>query len=69
MSAVMAVLPEVEDVLAPFYPRPHWGKLFTVDIEALSASYEKWSDFGLLLRELDPGGKFRNEFVKQYFPL
>jgi xylitol oxidase len=29
-EGVRAVLPVIEDVLAPFEPRPHWGKLLTM---------------------------------------
>ena|SRR3974377_71330 len=28
--AVQALLPVIEKELAPFQPRPHWGKLFTI---------------------------------------
>ena len=32
-EAVRAVLPVIDDVLAPFDPRPHWGKVFTLGHE------------------------------------
>jgi alditol oxidase len=63
MAKVASVLAEVEEALAPFDPRPHWGKLFSTGADTLAASYPKWADFDALMRRLDPAGKFRNDFV------
>ncbi|HWZ98789.1 MAG TPA: D-arabinono-1,4-lactone oxidase [Candidatus Dormibacteraeota bacterium] len=60
---VSKLLPVIERELAPFKPRPHWGKLFTVSHAQLRASYEKLSDFIELARKFDPNGKFRNDFL------
>jgi xylitol oxidase len=68
ISAVMPVLADIEEALAPWDPRPHWGKLFTIGPDALSSSYPRWNDFGGLMHELDPIGKFRNDFINGYFP-
>ncbi len=35
VDAVLPVIAEVEERLAPFEPRPHWGKLFGVDPDVL----------------------------------
>lgn len=61
--AVRNVLPVIERELSPFQPRPHWGKLFTVDPATLRSRYEKLDDFRKLARKYDPKGKFRNEFL------
>jgi xylitol oxidase len=61
--AVSKLLPVIERELAPFQPRPHWGKLFTLSPAALRSSYEKLPDFIQLARKFDPQGKFRNEFL------
>jgi len=61
--AVSKVLPLIERELAPFHPRPHWGKLFTLRPAQLQAAYEKRSDFLALVRQFDPNGKFRNDFL------
>lgn len=57
VAAVLPVLDLVERTLAPFDPRPHWGKLFT-----------RWpecpDDFRALVRRLDPAGKFGGEFTR-----
>lgn len=60
-AQVLALLPRIERALAPFGPRPHWGKLF-----AASAVYPRHEDFLRLAHALDPGGKFRNEFVERH---
>ncbi len=62
--AVQKVLPVIERELAPFHPRPHWGKLFTMRSERLRASYEKLPEFVELSRKYDPQGKFQNEFLR-----
>jgi alditol oxidase len=64
--AVSAVLPEIEARLAPFEVRPHWGKLFTLAPAEVQKRYPRLGDFRRLLGEVDPGGKFRNDFVDRY---
>lgn len=63
---VMKILPEIEKVLAPYKPIPHWGKLFTISREELHAYYPKMSEFIGLCEEFDPNGKFRNEYLNKY---
>ena len=62
-ESVRKLLPLIEKELAPYAVRPHWGKLFTVEPSQLQSRYEKMSDFKDLIREHDPHGKFRNEFL------
>jgi xylitol oxidase len=61
--AVRKILPLIEEKLAPFNGRPHWGKLFTVSPSRLKLLYEKLPDFQQLMHEYDPHGKFRNKFL------
>ena len=63
--AVSKLLPEIERELAPFNPRPHWGKLFTLPPAQLRARYERLPEFLALARSLDPKGKFRNRFLER----
>ena len=63
-EAVGKVLPMIERELTPFTVRPHWGKLFTVPPSALQRRYEKCDEFKQLLKQYDPLGKFRNEFLR-----
>ena len=65
-NAVRNVLPLIEEGLAPFHARPHWGKLFTISHARLQTLYEKLPDFQKLLGRYDPLGKFRNAFLDQY---
>ncbi len=60
---VMKFLPLVEEHLAPFNPRPHWAKLFTIPPAQLQSRIEKLADFKQLIQQYDPKGKFRNEFL------
>jgi xylitol oxidase len=60
---VTAAISAVERALAPFDPRPHWGKLFAFPPEHLRRVYPRLRDFVRLRRQLDPHGKFVNRFV------
>jgi xylitol oxidase len=64
-NSVAALLPLIEQKLAPFSPVPHWGKLFTLPPSVLRSRYEKLADFEQLMRRYDPDGKFRNEFMDE----
>ena len=61
---VEQLLSALEDVLAPFAPRPHWGKLFLAEAAAIAARYEHFADFAELLARLDPRGAFRNDWLE-----
>ena len=65
-AAVAALLPAIEDRLAPFGPRPHWGKLFTLPRDQVRASYPRMEEFRRLMTSYDPSGKFRNRFIKTF---
>jgi len=67
-AAVTALLPDIEDRLAPFDPRPHWGKVFTLPPAQIRASYPRLEAFGELMASYDPDGKFRNSFVDAIVP-
>ncbi len=61
--AVKQVLPQIEARLAPFHPRPHWGKLFTLDASRIKPAYTQLSHYQELVGHYDPAGKFRNRFL------
>ena len=63
--AVSKLLPVIEKELAPFSPRPPWGKLFTFSPAQLHSSYKMLADFVELSRKYDPHGKFRNDFLSR----
>ncbi|MBG6183890.1 xylitol oxidase [Arthrobacter sp. CAN_A214] len=64
-AAVEALLPELEAALAPLSARPHWGKLFAAEVEALEPLYPRFSDFRELAERMDPEHKFRNDFLER----
>jgi alditol oxidase len=64
-EAVERVLAEVEAALAPFSPRPHWGKLFLAGAAELAPLYPRLPDFARLRERLDPRGAFRNDWLER----
>jgi xylitol oxidase len=61
-----AALLVLEAALAPFAPRPHWGKLFVLPASAFQPLYPRLADFRALATRHDPTGKFRNAFMDAY---
>ena len=49
----------VEQALAPFDARPHWGKVFSTPPPRLGELYPRLPDFRALVRALDPDGEVR----------
>jgi xylitol oxidase len=62
-EGVKKVLPLIENVLASYNVRPHWGKLFTLDPKVLQSRYSTLGEFKTLMNRFDAEGKFRNEFI------
>ncbi len=60
---VHKVLPLIEEKLAPFNARPHWGKVFTMPPARLAEVYGNMPQFRALIEQRDPQGKFRNQFI------
>lgn len=63
LEAVLPVIRLLEERLAPYDARPHWGKLFT---RGTPSSYPRMGDFLALRRDYDPGGKFTNAYVERF---
>jgi alditol oxidase len=63
-ASVLPVVRAVEAALEPFEPRPHWGKVFETPAAVVRGRYPRMDDFTALARELDPAGKFANDFVR-----
>ena len=49
-AEVEAVVAKIEAALAPYGARPHWGKVFTAQADAIAPLYGRMADF-LALRE------------------
>jgi alditol oxidase len=63
-EAVEDMLVRLETALVPFEARPHWGKLFNANAEAIAPHYERMPDFIRLVERLDPRGAFRNPWLE-----
>jgi L-gulonolactone oxidase len=55
---------EVEKLMAGWGGRPHWGKRSFLDHTQLAPRYPRWDDFQRIRAELDPAGRFANEWVR-----
>ena len=66
LDLVRPALARLEDVLAPFEPRPHWGKYFLgFDRDWVESTYPTVSRFRDLAQRLDPERRFVNDFVER----
>ena len=63
-EAVGEILPAIEAALAPFEARPHWGKVSTMSRQRLTKLYPRLNDYLGLVREVDPGAKFWNDYLR-----
>ena len=65
-DAVQEMVVQIENILAPFEARPHWGKVFHADATTIAPLYKRHADFVHLLERLDPRGAFRNAWLKAH---
>uniref|UniRef100_A0A915CZS4 FAD-binding PCMH-type domain-containing protein n=1 Tax=Ditylenchus dipsaci TaxID=166011 RepID=A0A915CZS4_9BILA len=65
LDQVMALLPKIEAILAPYHPIPHWGKLFTLKPADYLSQMPKHNDWKAQVELLDPTHKFRNQFLNE----
>jgi alditol oxidase len=68
-DAVDALLLRLEDRLLPLGARPHWGKRFRADADALAPLYPRFDDFRTLAATHDPRGVFRNTYLAEKLDL
>lgn len=57
----------VEPILKKYEGRPHWGKINTMTAKQFKQHYAKWDDFDQVRRQLDPNGKFLNQYLETLF--
>ncbi len=57
---VVGILADLDDLFAGRGGRPHWGKLYDADPQAIASRYPRFADFATLAAEMDPSGTFRN---------
>jgi alditol oxidase len=65
-EAVQQTVAQIEEALAPFEARPHWGKVFHANAAVIAPLYQRHSDFVRLQARLDPRGAFRNSWFKAH---
>ena len=64
-AEVAALLPVIEEALAPYEPRPHWGKLFDFGADVIAPRFPRLEDFKTVRTRYDPNGKFWNPFLER----
>jgi xylitol oxidase len=64
-SKVFPVLTRLESALEPFAPRPHWGKLTTLNGSTIRSRVERFGAYAALVAEWDPTRKFRNAHLDE----
>jgi len=57
----------IEPIFRKYNGRPHWGKLNTLTRDDFMALYPHWKDFEAVRRELDPQGRFLNDYLRTLF--
>jgi xylitol oxidase len=65
-AAALPAVHAVEEALAPFGARPHWGKVWGLPARTLRGLHPDLPRANALAREFDPQGVFRNRFVEEY---
>ena len=55
----------VEEIMAAYRGRPHWGKRHFQTAASLAPLYPRWADFAAARDELDPGRVFANEYAER----
>ena len=64
-AEVDAAVTRVEEALAPFEARPHWGKVSHVTAERVAELYPRLNDARELFERLDPDGRFGNDRLER----
>ncbi|GAA4755438.1 FAD-binding protein [Amnibacterium soli] len=60
---VASLLPDIEAALAPYDQRPHWGKMSSLDADAINALFSALPRFRDLVQRSDRNGLFRGPFL------
>lgn len=64
-DVVRELLPRVEAALAPFGPRPHWGKWHAFDAARIAEAVPRLADARAVFERLDPEGRFANDHLRR----
>ncbi len=55
-----------EEIMAKYNGRPHWGKEFSIDKNAIGQLYPELGQFQAIREEMDPNNVFANRFVREF---
>jgi len=55
-----------EEIMAAYDGRPHWGKEFSIDKNAIGQLYPELERFQAVREQMDPNNVFANRFVREY---
>jgi FAD/FMN-containing dehydrogenase len=58
---------DIEPIFLAHGGRPHWGKIHGLNAGTLRDLYPKWDAFMSLRRNLDPAGRFMNDYLRSVF--
>jgi L-gulonolactone oxidase len=61
-----ALFSRFEEILAQHGGRPHWAKAHALRPAELHTLYPRFTDFVHVLEEVDPQGRWRNEYVRRH---
>lgn len=64
-EVIGTLIPMIENELAPFDVKPHWGKLFSVDSKTLNRRYPKMGNFLAMAEKYDPNKKLKNAYLER----
>jgi xylitol oxidase len=64
-EAVAALTPRIEAALAPFSPRPHWGKVNSLSHAAIASAHPGLAAARDLFESLDPRRRFASEYLER----
>jgi L-gulonolactone oxidase len=65
MAPYLELLRTIEHVLRGHGARPHWGKAHTATAQVLAPRYPEWETFQRVRAELDPEGRFTNDYLRR----
>jgi len=63
-EGVRSMLPAIEEALAPFDARPHWGKVHGFDRASIERVHPRLADAREVFERLDPDGRFVNAHLE-----
>ncbi|MFE1646871.1 D-arabinono-1,4-lactone oxidase [Microbacterium sp. P01] len=64
-AGVARVIPQIEEALAPFGARPHWGKYHSFDAVRMAQVHPRLADARAVFERLDPEGRFTNAHLQR----